>query len=192
MSGKKLARQKREKTRTVTKSVADPDRGLLVKGSRKRQFAYVAHTACDANGFVPEAVVTPGNVHDSIAFDDIYDKMTASFPKIETVVMDSACKEPHICKEVFDDGRILYSLQAPDDDEERTRIKSDPRICTNCPTRCLCTPSRNCVKTVQRHIWKNYEELADDAHTVAFMKGAEKPLSEPLRMPGKNTPASLM
>ena len=26
----------------------------------------------------------------------------------------------------------------------------------------LCTHSKDCVKTVQRHIWKGYEELADD------------------------------
>ena len=41
--------------------------------------------------------------------------------------------------------------------------KSDPKICIHCPTRHLCTCSKDCVKTVQRHIWKDYEELADDA-----------------------------
>ena len=41
--------------------------------------------------------------------------------------------------------------------------KSDPKICVNCPTRHLCTKSKDCVKTVTRHIWKDYEELADDA-----------------------------
>ena len=41
--------------------------------------------------------------------------------------------------------------------------KSDPKICINCPTRELCTNSKDNVKTVQRHIWKDYEELADDA-----------------------------
>ena len=40
--------------------------------------------------------------------------------------------------------------------------KSDPKICANCPTRHLCTHSKDCVKTVQRHIWKDYEDLADD------------------------------
>jgi hypothetical protein len=57
----------------------------------------------NANSFAPEAVVTLGNVHDSIAFDNVYDKVTASFPEIETVVADSACKTPCICKKVFDD-----------------------------------------------------------------------------------------
>ena len=41
--------------------------------------------------------------------------------------------------------------------------KSDSKICAGCPTRQLCTHSNDCVKTVQRHIWKDYEELADDA-----------------------------
>ena len=41
--------------------------------------------------------------------------------------------------------------------------KSDPNICAKCPTRHLCTHSKDCVKTVQRHVWKDYEELADDA-----------------------------
>ena len=38
--------------------------------------------------------------------------------------------------------------------------KSDPQICAGCPTRERCTHSKGCVKTVQRHIWKDYEELA--------------------------------
>ncbi|MCX4325138.1 MAG: hypothetical protein OSJ59_19560, partial [Lachnospiraceae bacterium] len=40
---------------------------------------------------------------------------------------------------------------------------SDPKICAQCPTRYLCTRSKNCVKTVLRHVWKDYEDLADDA-----------------------------
>ena len=47
--------------------------------------------------------------------------------------------------------------------------KSDPNICAACPTRERCTHSRGCIKTVQRHIWKDYEELADDArYTPAY------------------------
>ena len=40
--------------------------------------------------------------------------------------------------------------------------KSDPNICRNCPTKEICTMSKDCVKVVTRHIWKDYEELADD------------------------------
>jgi hypothetical protein len=196
-SKKKLARRKKAGFHTVTKSVTDPECGLFVKGAHKRQFAYEAHTACDVNGFVLETVVTPGNVHDSVAFDEVYDRVTEAFPEVETIVADSAYKTPHICKKVFDDARILstaykrpqtmkgghewwkyvydayydcilcpeyqplrYSTTNRDGYRE---YKSDPKICTGCPTRQLCTCSRDCVKTVQRHIWKDYEELADDA-----------------------------
>ena len=85
----------------------DPDCGLFVKGEHKRQFAYEAHTACDKNGFVLETVVTPGNVHDSVAFDEVYDRLTGVFPEVESIVADSAYKTPHICKKVFGDGRVL-------------------------------------------------------------------------------------
>ena len=143
-SKKKLARRKKQGFRTVTKSTTDSDCGLFVKGGHKRQFAYEAHTACDKNGFVLETVVTPGNVHDSVAFDEVYDKVTENFPQVEAVVADAAYKTPHICKKVFGDGRVLSTAY------------KRPH-------------SKNCIKTVQRHIWKDYEELADDArYTPAY------------------------
>lgn len=198
-SKKKQVRRKKEakKTKTVTQSITDPDSGLFVKGDHKRQFAYEAHTACDANGFVLETVVTAGNIHDSVAFDDVYDKVTEAFPEIKTIVADAAYKTPHICKKVFDDKRVLSTaykrpqtmkgghewwkyvydeyydcvicpeyqpLQYSTTNRDGYReYKSNPKICANCPTRHLCTHSKDCVKTVQRHIWKDYEELADDA-----------------------------
>jgi len=49
------------------------------------------------------------------------------------------------------------------------RIQEAPKICANCPTRELCTHSKDCVKTVQRHIWKGCEEKAGDArYTPAY------------------------
>jgi len=109
-SEKKLKRRKKAaKQREITCSTTDPDSGIFRKGEHKRCFAYEAHTACDKNGFVLETVVTAGNVHDSVAFDDVYDKVTEAFPEVETVVADSAYKTPHICKKVFDDGRVLSS-----------------------------------------------------------------------------------
>ena len=40
--------------------------------------------------------------------------------------------------------------------------KSDQKICANCPIGELCTNSKGCVKAVQRHIRKDYDELAED------------------------------
>ena len=93
-------------SRTVTKSTTDPDAGLFHKGEHKQCFAYGAHTVCDANNFILDVEVTAGNLHDSVVFDTVYDRVTGRFPAIETVVADAGYKTPWICKKIFDDGRI--------------------------------------------------------------------------------------
>ena len=50
-------------------STTDPESGVFHKGEHKKCFAYEAHTACDKHNFVLGVHVTPGNVHDSVAFD---------------------------------------------------------------------------------------------------------------------------
>lgn len=93
---------------TVEKTVSktDPDCGMFVKGSHERQFAYEAHTACDKRGFVLGVEVTAGNVSDSIAWDAVYDQVTARFPEVEFVTMDAGYKTPWIAKKVLEDGRV--------------------------------------------------------------------------------------
>lgn len=87
---KKLKRRKKMKTATL--STTDPDCGLFVKGDHKKQLAYEAHTACDANGVVLAVEVTAGNVHDSVSFDDVYDQVVEQFPETHAFVADSAYK----------------------------------------------------------------------------------------------------
>ena len=69
--GKKLfdSTQKPPKEKDVTVSKTDPESGLFQKGEHKKCFACEAHTACDKHNFVLGVEVTPGNVHDSVAFD---------------------------------------------------------------------------------------------------------------------------
>lgn len=144
-----------------------------------------------------ETVVTPGNIHDSVVFDEVYDKVMEQFPETEVVVADAAYKTPHICKKVFEDGRVLSTaykrpqtmkgghewwkyvydefydcvicpeyqpLKYHTTNRDGYReYNSAPQICANCPTREYCTHSKDYIKTVQRHIWKDYEELVDDA-----------------------------
>ena len=45
--------------------------------------------------------------HGKAPFDDVYEEVTERFPKVKTIVADSACKTPHICKKVFDDCRVI-------------------------------------------------------------------------------------
>lgn len=112
----------------MMKSVSDPYSGLFVKGDCKRQFAYEAHTACDKHGFVLETVVTPGNVHDRVLFDEVYDRGTEAFPETDTIVADSAYKTPHICKKIFDEGCVLSTAY------KRTETMKDGHAMTSIMT----------------------------------------------------------
>ena len=93
---------------TVEKAVSttDPDCGMFVKGEHERQFAYEAHTACDKKGFVVGVEVTAGNIHDSVAWDKLYEQITERFPQIKFVTMDAGYKTPWIAKRTLDDDRI--------------------------------------------------------------------------------------
>ena len=94
------------KTKTVKKSKTDPDCGLFHKGEHNKEFAYTTHVACDKHGFVLEADVSAGNIHDSVMFDDVYKNVTEKFPEIEMVGLDSGYRTPWIMKQVFDSGRL--------------------------------------------------------------------------------------
>lgn len=90
----------------ITASATDPESGMFHKGEHKKCFAYTAQTGCDKNGYGMEVTVNPGNIHDSTAFDGLYDKLTEHNPEIENIVMDAGYKTPWISKRVIDDGRI--------------------------------------------------------------------------------------
>ena len=184
-------------------STTDPDAGVFHKGEHKKCFAYEAHTACDKNNFILAVNVTPGNIHDSVAFDDLYEEICNYYPGHQTVVADSAYKTPHICKEVFGSGRVLSSAyKRPTSKREGYRTydyvydefydcvicpenqvlhysttnregyreyKSRSYICENCPTRNQCTENAKFEKTVTRHLWQDWVELAEDArHTPKY------------------------
>jgi hypothetical protein len=93
--------------REVTGSTTDPDSGMFHKGEHKVEFAYTAHTACDANNFIIAVETKAGNIHDSMVFDAVYDEATCRFPEAEIVAVDAGYKTPWICKKVIDDGRKI-------------------------------------------------------------------------------------
>ena len=88
-----------------TVSTTDPDSGMFVKGEHERQFAYEAHTACDSRGFVLGVEVTAGNVHDSVAWDKVYDEVTGKY-NVQFVTMDAGYKTPWIAKKTLDDSKV--------------------------------------------------------------------------------------
>jgi transposase len=92
--------------RERTVSTTDPESGLFCKGEHERQFAYSAHTVCESNAFILGYTVTGANVHDSVAFPDLYDSVRGRYPQITYVVADAGYKTPGVCKQIMDDGRI--------------------------------------------------------------------------------------
>ena len=191
------------KMKTVIESTTDPESGVFHKGDHKKCFAYEAHTACDKNNFVLGVHVTPGNIHDSVAFNDLYDYICEHHPEHEIVVADSAYKTPYICKQIFGTGKVLstaykrpvtkkgnlpwdkyvydeyydciicpqYSeLKYSTTNREGYReYKSDAKVCVNCPVKERCTANAKCEKTVTKHIWSEYVEMAEDArHTEEY------------------------
>ena len=93
-------------TKTVTQSRTDPECGMFHKGEHEKQFAYVANTACDRHNFILDFVLSAGNIHDSMMFSKVYEKVVKRFPKILTVAIDSGYKTPAIMKQIIDSGRI--------------------------------------------------------------------------------------
>ena len=94
------------KEKTVIESTTDPESGVFHKGEHKKCFAYEAHTVCDKRGYVLETEVTAGNVHDSVAFDAVFQRLTEHYPEVQVVTADAGYKTPWICKQIFDSGRI--------------------------------------------------------------------------------------
>lgn len=194
----------RTETKEITKSTTDPESGLFHKGEHEKQFAYIAGTACDKKNFILGFAVAPGNVHDSVMFDDIYDKTIAYFPEAKVVVADSAYRTPWIAKKIIDDGRIpslpykcpmtpegyfrkyeyVYDeyydcMLCPNNQvlrysttnrEGYREYVSDPEICRHCPYRERCTKSKDCQKTVTRHVWEDYIELVEDYRHTPWIK----------------------
>ena len=92
--------------KNVKVSTTDPESGLFHKGEHKKVFAYASNTACDKNNFILGFEVTPGNVHDSVSFWPIYNKMKEEHPDAKGIVVDSGYKIPAIAKQIIDDGKL--------------------------------------------------------------------------------------
>ena len=86
--------------------MVDPESGVFHKGEHKKCFAYEAHTVCDRRGYILETEITPGNVHDSVAFDTVFERLTAHHPEVQEVTADAGYKTPWICKPNYDIERI--------------------------------------------------------------------------------------
>ena len=94
-----------KKKKNIKVSTTDPESGYYHKGEKEKVFAYTHQVFSDNNGFVLECSTNPGNMHDSTAFDDVYERLIEERgEKIENVCLDAGYNTPAICKKILDDG----------------------------------------------------------------------------------------
>lgn len=80
---------------------------MFYKNEKEKCFAYSVHTACDDSNFILGFEVTPGNVHDSKIFNDVYEKVKKRYDdKIEIIAVDAGYVTPYICKTIIDDNKL--------------------------------------------------------------------------------------
>ena len=80
---------------------------MFFKNEKEKCFAYLAHTACDNNNFILDFHITSGNIHDSVAFSDLYQKIKNNSKQHTTAIaIDAGYITPYICKTILDDGII--------------------------------------------------------------------------------------
>ena len=93
----------------INVSDTDPESGCFHKGEKEKCFAYAHQTFCDKKGFVLTVITMPGNVHDSVAFFDAYEKLNIRFPgQIKNICLDAGYITPAICKEILDNGQEAF------------------------------------------------------------------------------------
>nr|WP_320075166.1 IS1182 family transposase [Eubacterium callanderi] len=177
------------KERVVNESTTDLESGIFQKGEHRQCFAYSAHTVCERNNFVLEVTVTPGNVHDSQVFDVLDQRVTTTdagykTPWIAKQIFEDGripslpYKRPMTKKgfypkyeyvyDVYNDWILCPNHQTLYDSTTNRQgyqiYKNIPFNCEQCPAekRRHCTESKTFEKTVNRHIWEDYLERAED------------------------------
>jgi len=101
----KEAENPEPENKEIKASTTDPDCGVFHKGEHKKVFAYSANAACDRNNYVLDFELAAGNIHDSVVFPQIYERLVKSHPKIENVVLDAGYRTPAIARQIIKDGK---------------------------------------------------------------------------------------
>lgn len=103
-SGKEV-KKKPERYKNTKVSRTDPESGLFHKGEKEKCFAYSHQTACDKNGYVIACATVPGNVHDSVSFFELFEKLKKFGSKIRNVCLDAGYATPAILRELIENGK---------------------------------------------------------------------------------------
>ncbi|MDS0528599.1 IS1182 family transposase, partial [Clostridium sp. SHJSY1] len=96
--------------KTTVQSTTDKDSGMFYKNEKEKCFAYLAHTACDDANFILGFEVTSGNIHDSVAFEDVFKKVHERYTnELMITAIDAGYKTPYIAKLILESD-VLPSM----------------------------------------------------------------------------------
>lgn len=97
----------KKETKHIKVSTTDPDSGHYHKGEHEQCFAYTHNVCSDKNGFVLDFETVPGNVHDSVSYEKVRQKVMDKFSnEIRYEVLDAGFKTPAICRMIIEDNKI--------------------------------------------------------------------------------------
>lgn len=105
--GKKPLKEKASEpeTKQIKSSTTDPDCGVFHKGEHKKVFAYGANVACDEHNYILDFELTAGNLHDSVVFPRLYERLIEEYPEIKNVTVDAGYKTPAISRQIIKSER---------------------------------------------------------------------------------------
>ncbi len=157
-----------KKTKHIKVSKTDPESGNYHKGEHEKCFAYSHQAFSEGNGFVIACSTNAGNMHDSVAFDEVYDELMKEHgEEIENVCLDSGYNTPAICKKIKDSGKealMPYSRQKGRKDKELMPKKEfeydKENDCYICPTGEILE-----LKTVDKQGYKIYKSNRKSCET---------------------------
>lgn len=167
LSDKDNTDKKKEKIQSNT----DKDSGMFFKNEKEKCFAYLAHTACDANNFVLDFHITPGNIHDSVAFSDLYMKIKTTINNpISAIAIDAGYITPYICKTLIDDSIIpAIPYKRPMSKKEFFKkydyVYDEYYDCYICPNNKILMYS-----TTNRDGYREYKSNPEDCRTCEHIK----------------------
>ncbi|MDS0525875.1 IS1182 family transposase, partial [Clostridium sp. SHJSY1] len=96
--------------KTTVQSTTDKNSGMFYKNEKEKCFAYLAHTVCDDANFILEFGVTSGNIHDSAAFEDVFEKVNKRYEdELMITAIDAGYKTPYIAKLILE-SNVLPSM----------------------------------------------------------------------------------
>lgn len=166
-----------KKKKHIKISTTDPDSGNYHKGEHEKCFAYSHQVFSEGNGFVVACSTNPGNMHDSVAFDEVYEELMENYEEeIDNVCLDSGYNTPAICKKIDDTGKEALMPYARPKGRKDKELFSKKEYEYNKELDCYICPTGEILelKTVDKQGYKIYKSDKKSCSTCPLREKCTK------------------